>query len=118
MTAATPSPTLANGSVATQRPSPTSGSVGEGRGPVDPLIAQLRALRLKAGLTQEQVAEASGTSARQVCKIENGHQHPSLWWLRRVSQAIGVQPAWEPLAYVARTLAVAEQTVEKARERR
>jgi len=33
MTAATPSPTVANGSVATQRPSPASGNAGEGRGP-------------------------------------------------------------------------------------
>lgn len=33
MTAATPSPIVANGSVATQRPSPASGNAGEGRGP-------------------------------------------------------------------------------------
>jgi len=92
--------------------------------PVDPLIAALRDLRIKAGLTQEQVAEASGTSARQVCKVENGRQQPSLWWLRRIGQVLGVQPGWLSLAYadlavdpaVARTLDVAEQTAAMNRE--
>jgi len=100
MTAAAPSPTAANGSVATQRPTPASGNVGEGRGPVDPLIAQLRDLRIKAGLTQTQVAEASGTSQQHLSQVENGRQQPSLGWLRAVAQVLGVQPGpLVPLAY-------------------
>jgi len=54
MTAATPSPTVANGSVATQRPSPTSGNAGEGRGPE----AIVRDWMAYLGYTPEQIAAA------------------------------------------------------------
>ena len=90
--------------------------------PVDPLIAQLRDLRLKAGLKQAEVAEAAGTTFQYLSQVERGKQHPGLAWVRNVGQALGVELAWVPLTYhvanedVARTLHVAEQTAAMARE--
>lgn len=91
---------------------------------VDPLVAELRDRREKAGLTQRQLADAMHCVQSHVSMLEAGRTDLQLDTLRRWAAALGVQPAWVPLTYepasedVARTLDVAERTVEKAREAR
>jgi transcriptional regulator with XRE-family HTH domain len=89
----------------------------------DPLLAELRDRRKKAGLSLMALAAATGCAFQQISKWERG-AWPAPSSLRRWAAALGVQPAWVPLTYelanedVARTLDVAERTVEKAREAR
>jgi len=52
----------------------------------------LRNYRLRAGLTQEDLAEAAGISARSVSDIERGKQNPSPRTTRRLADAMSLSP--------------------------
>lgn len=47
------------------------------------------AFRERAGLSQEELAEAVGRSTAAVSRWENGHVTPSLWDGRRLAKALG-----------------------------
>jgi ribosome-binding protein aMBF1 (putative translation factor) len=50
-------------------------------------------LRLKKGLTQKELAEKVNTSQSCIARLESGtYQNMSLSFLRRVGEALGVQP--------------------------
>ena len=53
------------------------------------LAGQIAALRDKRGLTQLQLAEASGMTQADISKIERGVTHPSSRTLLRVALALG-----------------------------
>lgn len=57
---------------------------------VDPLIKELRRIRASRGISQAQIAEKIGTNRETVCGWENGASSPSLHWLRRWVQALGL----------------------------
>lgn len=52
----------------------------------------LRTLRLRAGLTQSELAEAANLSLRQCQDIEYGNSNPSMKSLIRLAKALGVSP--------------------------
>lgn len=49
----------------------------------------LRALRVAAGMTQEQVADSAGVSHSYLSRVENGLLEPTSEWIRIVAIAIG-----------------------------
>jgi transcriptional regulator with XRE-family HTH domain len=52
---------------------------------------RVRALRLKRGLTQEQLAEAAHLNSVQVSHIERGANEPKLTTILRLAGALGVK---------------------------
>ena len=52
--------------------------------------AQLRALRLQAGLTQEQLAESADVSVNFVSLVERGLKSPTLATMERLAIALKV----------------------------
>lgn len=57
------------------------------------LAAVLRRLRLRAGLTQEELAERSGVSVRTIRGLETGHRrNPRLVSVRQLAEALELQP--------------------------
>lgn len=54
----------------------------------DPIAAHLRERRFELGLTQEQVAEAAGTSHTAISRLENGTHLPQLTTLRRIAAVL------------------------------
>ena len=54
----------------------------------NPIAAHLRERRFELGLTQEQVAEAAGTSHTAISRLENGTQMPQLTTLRRIAAVL------------------------------
>lgn len=50
---------------------------------------QLKAERMKAGLTQEQLAVKTGTKKSYISRIENGHTNIQLSTLFKIFQALG-----------------------------
>ena len=50
---------------------------------------QLRAERLKAGMTQEQLAASIGTKKSYISRIENGHTDIQLSTLFKIFQGLG-----------------------------
>ena len=50
----------------------------------NPIAAHLRERRFELGLTQEQVAEAAGTSHTAISRLESGTHLPQLSTLRRI----------------------------------
>lgn len=53
------------------------------------LTAQLYAIRKRRGLSQKQVAQAMGTSAPAVSRLESGHGNPTIRTLQDYAEAIG-----------------------------
>ena len=54
------------------------------------LIREMISARIKAGLTQESVAEKMGTTKSAVSRLESGGKHsPSVSTLQKYAQAIG-----------------------------
>lgn len=51
------------------------------------------ALRQKRGLTQKDIAEAIGTTANQISRLENGDRKLAPEWLERLSKALGCTKA-------------------------
>jgi transcriptional regulator with XRE-family HTH domain len=66
-----------------------SPAVGE---PFDDFNVTLRELRDARGLTQEQVAEAAGTSQSHYSKIELGLVSPTIRTVRKIAHALDVDP--------------------------
>ena len=58
---------------------------------MDKITLKVRACRLAAGLTQEQLAERADISQGMVAHIEAGRRTPSLEVLHRIARALGVQ---------------------------
>jgi transcriptional regulator with XRE-family HTH domain len=56
----------------------------------------LRRIRERAGLTQEEVAERSGVHATEVSRIERGKRDPRVSTVERLARALGVPPS-DPL---------------------
>lgn len=54
---------------------------------------KIRKIREELGLTLEQVAEISGTSAQQIARLEVGDRRLTDDWMRRIAPALGVPPA-------------------------
>jgi transcriptional regulator with XRE-family HTH domain len=52
----------------------------------------VRELRIRAGLTQREVAESAGVSDRTVSAIEMGRRSASIPVLNRLARALGVDP--------------------------
>ena len=69
------------------RPVNTVGSLG----------AEMRRLRLAAGLTQQQLADAAGVSRRWVSLCEKGHPGAELGNLMRVARALGLAVRFGPV---------------------
>lgn len=46
--------------------------------------------RLKAGLSQERLAELSGSHFTYISEIENNHRNPGIDVLRRLATAMGI----------------------------
>lgn len=49
---------------------------------------QIRSLRLKAGLTQTELAEAAGVTQAYIAKIESGKSDPKISTLEKISEAL------------------------------
>lgn len=54
---------------------------------------RLRDLRKAAGLTQTQLADATGVSQPAISQIENGTLSMDIQWMRAFSRVLGVKPA-------------------------
>ena len=54
----------------------------------NPIAAHLRERRFELGLTQEQVADAAGTSHTAISRLENGEHMPQLATLRRIAAVL------------------------------
>jgi len=84
----------------------------------------LREARLRAGLTQAELAERSGTARSQISRYERGDVLPSLETLRRLVRACGLELGFRifkldveehDAALIAQTLALTpEQRVDRA----
>lgn len=53
----------------------------------------IRRLRKAKGLTQEQLAHEAGMAMRYVAGVERGEENPSLRFLIKMADALGVEPA-------------------------
>lgn len=57
------------------------------------LAKQVIHLRIKAKLTQKELAERAGTSQPSIARLESGnYKNLSLSFLRRIGEVFGVQP--------------------------
>lgn len=52
----------------------------------------IRALRIKAGMTQAKLAQLAGITFQQLSKYERGIHDPRLAILRKLAAALGVPP--------------------------
>jgi transcriptional regulator with XRE-family HTH domain len=59
---------------------------------VGDLGRNLRAARERLGLTQEQVSERSGVQPGEVSRIERGMRDPKVSTLKRLADAVEVEP--------------------------
>ncbi len=55
--------------------------------------ARLRNRRLRAGLTQQELADKAGTTQTTVARIERDAVEPEVTTIRKLSRALGVTPA-------------------------
>lgn len=55
--------------------------------------ANIRRLRKAKGLTQEQLAHESEVAMRYVAGVERGEENPSLKFLVKMADALGVEPS-------------------------
>ena len=55
------------------------------------MITRLRELRLKRGLTQQQLADALGVSRQTIISIETGKYDPSLPLAFKIAQFMGAK---------------------------
>jgi len=54
---------------------------------------RLRALRLSAGLSQEQLGEAAGLDRTYISSTERGHRNISLTAITQIASALKISPA-------------------------
>ncbi len=52
----------------------------------------LRAARMKLGLTQEEVASRSGVQAGEISRIENGKRDPQVSTVEKIAAALEMTP--------------------------
>ena len=57
------------------------------------LGSALRAARLRAGLTQEDIAMSTGMFRGNISRIETGKSQPTYATLKRLCRAIGIRPS-------------------------
>ena len=50
---------------------------------------KLKAARIAAGMTQQQLAEAAGLTQKDVSRYESGKHEPGALTLKRMAQALG-----------------------------
>lgn len=50
---------------------------------------QIASLRIRAGLTQAQLAELVGTKQSSIARLESGRQQPTIQFLRKLGAALG-----------------------------
>lgn len=55
------------------------------------IIAQLRALRIQRGMTQQELADKAGTTRQWIVYIESGKSSPSLATLEPVLKALNAE---------------------------
>ena len=55
-------------------------------------LTWLRVVRELRGMTQEELAEASGISKIAISKLENAHRSPQWETVRRLASALSVEP--------------------------
>lgn len=55
------------------------------------LISQLIEVRLKSGLTQEQLAKKIGTKQSAIARIESGRTNPTISLLEKLAEATGTR---------------------------
>jgi transcriptional regulator with XRE-family HTH domain len=55
--------------------------------------SNVRRLRIERGMTQEQLAEASGIDQRYISGLENGRRNPTVVTLYELARHLGVEPA-------------------------
>lgn len=53
----------------------------------------IRRIRKARGLTQEQLAEEAGMAMRYLSGVERGEENPTLRFLAKIAEALGVPPA-------------------------
>lgn len=58
----------------------------------DRVGANIRRLRKAKGLTQEALAHDAGMSMRYLAGLERGEENPSLAFLVKLAEALGVEP--------------------------
>jgi DNA-binding XRE family transcriptional regulator len=56
------------------------------------LASELIAARVRAGLTQSELAERMGTTQSAIARLESGRQLPSMRTLARFARATGCRP--------------------------
>jgi transcriptional regulator with XRE-family HTH domain len=61
--------------------------------PVDQFAANLRARRLAAGLSQEQLSRLTDLHPTEISRLERGVREPRLSTIVRVARALGVSPS-------------------------
>jgi transcriptional regulator with XRE-family HTH domain len=54
--------------------------------------ANVKALRIAKGLTQEEFADKSGFSQQYISGLENGRRNPTVVTVYELAQALGVTP--------------------------
>ncbi len=54
--------------------------------------AKLRRLRREAALSQQELAERSGTTQETISRLEQGHHAARGQTLRKLAEALGVEP--------------------------
>lgn len=57
---------------------------------VTPRFDSIRALRVQNYLTQQELADAAGTTAYQIYRLEKGKQKASIGMLRNIAKALNV----------------------------
>jgi transcriptional regulator with XRE-family HTH domain len=62
-------------------------------------LARLRTVRLRKALTQQQLAERAGVNRVTIARLEGGKDQPFPTTVRKLADALGVQPEdlMEPL---------------------
>ena len=61
--------------------------------PVDQFATNLRARRLAAGLSQEQLSRLTDLHPTEISRLERGVREPRLSTIVRVARALGVSPS-------------------------
>ena len=71
----------------------------EAQGAEFSIVRELIAARMRAGLTQNQIAERMGTTQSVIARLEGGKRTPSLTTVQRYAEAAGCKAVFrlEPL---------------------
>jgi transcriptional regulator with XRE-family HTH domain len=62
---------------------------------VHPLVGELRALRIHAGMSMSELARLSGVNVSTISEMEAGHYWPMLKSVDAYASALGVKLTWE-----------------------